>query len=67
MADVIDYQILGDHLQLVEIESDYSEGIRSEVDAMTHMEDGIEMQTGMGGDLFSDTSARLPAEVSSFR
>ena len=53
MADVIDYQILGDDLQLVEVELDYGEGVRAEVGTMTYMEDGIEMQTGMGGDLFS--------------
>lgn len=53
MADVIDYQIYGDDLQLVEVELDFGEGVRAEVGTMTYMEDGIEMQTGMGGDLFS--------------
>ena len=53
MADVIDYQIIGDDLQLVEVELDYGEGVRAEVGTMTYMEDGIEMQTDMGGDLFS--------------
>ena len=53
MADVIDYQIFGDDLQLVEVELDYGEGVRAEVGTMTYMEHGIEMQTDMGGDLFS--------------
>lgn len=29
MADVIDYQILGDDLQLVEVELDSGEGVRA--------------------------------------
>ena len=29
------------------------EGVRAEAGTMTYMEDGIEMQTGMGGDVFS--------------
>ena len=57
MADVLDYQILGNDLQLVEIELDPGEGVRAEVGTMTYMEDGIEMQTGMGGDLFSGVQA----------
>lgn len=53
MADVIDYQIFGDDLQLVEVELDYGEGVRAEAGTMTYMEDGIEMQTGTAGGLFS--------------
>lgn len=53
MADIIDYQIHGDDLQLVEVELDQGEGVRAEAGTMTYMEDGIEMQTGMGGDMFS--------------
>lgn len=54
MADVLDYKIIGDDLQLVEIELDPGEGVRAEAGTMTYMEDNIEMQTGMGGgDLFS--------------
>jgi uncharacterized protein (TIGR00266 family) len=50
MADVIDYKIYGDDLQLVEIELDPSEGVRAEAGTMTYMEDGIKMDTGTGGD-----------------
>jgi uncharacterized protein (TIGR00266 family) len=53
MADVIDYQIFGDDLQLVEVALDPGEGVRAEVGTMTYMEDGIEMQTGTGGGLFA--------------
>jgi len=49
MADVIDYKIFGDDLQLVEVELDPGEGVRAEVGTMTYMEDDIEMQTGVGG------------------
>ena len=52
MADVIDYKIHGDDMQIVEIELDPSEGVRAEVGAMMFMEDGIQMETGTGGGLF---------------
>lgn len=53
MADIIDYQIIGDDLQLVEIELDPGEGVRAEVGTMTYMEDGIAMQTSADGGIFS--------------
>ena len=49
MADIIDYKIYGDDLQLVEIELDPGEGIRAEAGTMTYMEDGIQMDTSTGG------------------
>jgi uncharacterized protein (TIGR00266 family) len=52
MADIIDYEIFGNDMQLVEIELDPREGVRAEVGAMTYMENGIEMDTKMGGGLF---------------
>ena len=48
-ADMVDYQILGDDMQLVEIELDPGEGVRAEVGAMMYMDQGIEMQTSTGG------------------
>jgi len=62
MADVIDYKIFGDDLQLVEIELDPGEGVRAEAGTMTYMEDGIEMQTGTGGGLFSGFKRMLTGE-----
>ena len=50
MADVIDYKIYGEDLQLVEIELDPGEGVRAEVGTMTYMEDGIRMDTSTGGE-----------------
>jgi uncharacterized protein (AIM24 family) len=52
MADIIDYRIEGDDMQLVEVELDPGEGIRAEAGAMMMMEDDIVMQTSTGGGLF---------------
>ena len=49
MADVVDYKIFGDDLQLVEVELDPGESVRAEVGTMTYMEDGIKMDTNTGG------------------
>jgi uncharacterized protein (TIGR00266 family) len=49
MANLIDYKIFGDDLQLLEIELDPGEGVRGEAGTMTYMEPEIEMQTGVGG------------------
>ena len=62
MADVLDYQIFGDDLQLVEVELDPGEGVRAEAGTMTYMEDGIEMQTGMGGDMLSGLKRMFTGE-----
>lgn len=62
MADVIDYTIIGDDLQLVEIELDPGEGVRAEAGALTYMEDGIQMQTGTGGGLFKGLKRMIAGE-----
>lgn len=62
MADVIDYQIHGDDLQMVEIELDPNEGVRAEAGTMSFMEDGIEMQTSTGGGLFSGVKRMVTGE-----
>jgi uncharacterized protein (TIGR00266 family) len=62
MADVIDYQIFGDDLQLVEIELDPGEGVRGEAGTMTYMEDGIEMSTGTGGGIFKGLKRSFTGE-----
>ena len=49
----IDYQIIGDDIQVVEVELDPQEIVRAEVGAMLYMEEGIQMQTSTGGGLFS--------------
>ncbi len=62
MADIIDYQIHGDDMQIVEIELDPQEGVRAEVGAMMYMEDGIEMQTSAGGGLFKGFKRMLTGD-----
>jgi len=69
MADVIDYKIYGDDMQLVEIELDPGEGVRAEVGTMTFMEQGVEMQTSTGGGLFKGLKRAITGDsffISSF-
>jgi len=62
MADVVDYKIYGDDMQIVEVELDPGEGIRAEAGAMMYMEEGIEMQTSTGGGLFKGFKRMLTGE-----
>jgi len=48
-VDIVDYQIHGDDIQIVEIGLDPGEGVRAEVGAMIYMDAGIKMQTSTGG------------------
>lgn len=69
MADIIDYEIHGDDMQLVEVELDPGEGVRAETGAMCFMEDDIEMQTTTGGGLFQGFKRMLTGDgffISSF-
>jgi uncharacterized protein (TIGR00266 family) len=61
MADVVDYKIFGDDMQIVEIELDPSEGVRAEAGAMMYMGNGIEMQTAAGG-VFSGFKRMITGE-----
>jgi uncharacterized protein (TIGR00266 family) len=47
-SDQIDYQILGESIQVVEIELDPGETVVAEAGAMLYMEDGIQFRTKMG-------------------
>lgn len=44
----LDYEVIGDDLQLVEVELDPGETVIAEAGAMNYMEDGIEFETKMG-------------------
>jgi uncharacterized protein (TIGR00266 family) len=44
----VEYEVIGDDLQLVEIELDPGETVIAEAGAMTYMEDGIEFESKMG-------------------
>lgn len=68
----IDYKILGDDIQLVEVELDPQETVIAEAGAMLYMEEGIQFETKMGdgsdpnqglmGKLFSAGSRLLTGE-----
>ena len=44
----IDYKIIGEDIQVVEIELDPNETVIAEAGAMLYMEDGIQFETKMG-------------------
>lgn len=62
MNDIIDYKIIGDDMQIVEIELDPGEEVRAEVGTMMYMTDGIEMNTGTGGGIFSGFKRMLTGD-----
>ncbi|NMC49187.1 MAG: AIM24 family protein, partial [Desulfovibrio sp.] len=62
MADVIDYRILGDDMQIVEITLDPGEGVRAETGAMLYIEGDIEMGTSSGGGLLSGLKRMVSGE-----
>jgi len=62
MADIIDYKIHGDDMQIVEIELDTGEAVRAEAGAMMYMEDGIEMQTSTDGGMFKGFKRMITGE-----
>ena len=47
-ADVVDYKLYGDDMQLVEIELNPGESVRAEAGTMMYMGQGIEMETNLG-------------------
>ncbi|MHC1576439.1 MAG: TIGR00266 family protein [Methanosarcinaceae archaeon] len=62
MTDVIDYEIIGSDMQIVEIELDPNETVRAEAGAMMYMEPGIEMQTSTGGGLLKGFKRMVTGE-----
>ena len=52
MADEIEYRVVGDDMQLVEIALDPGEAVRAEAGAMLYVTDGVEIQTSTGGGVF---------------
>ncbi len=62
MNDIIDYKIIGDDMQIVEIELDPGEGVRAEVGTMMYMTQGIEMNTGTGGGIFKGFKRMLTGD-----
>lgn len=62
MAHEIDYRILGDDIQVVEVEMDPGEGVRAEVGSVLFMEEDIQMQTSSGGGIFSGLKRMVTGE-----
>ncbi len=62
MADVIDYKVHGDDMQIVEIELDPGEGVRAEAGAMMFIEDGIQMETAASGGLMGGLKRMVTGE-----
>ena len=62
MAHEIDFQIIGDDIQVVEVELDPGEGVRAEAGAMLFMEDGIEMQTSTSGGMLKGLKRMITGE-----
>ena len=66
-AHEVDYEIIGDDLQLVEVELDPGETVIAEAGAMTYMEDGIVFESKLGdgteprGGFFENCSAPASA------
>ena len=52
MADEIEYRVVGDDMQLVEVALDPGEAVRAEAGAMLYITDGVEIQTSTGGGVF---------------
>ncbi len=64
-AHQVDYQILGDDIQFVEISLDYGETIVAEPGAMMYMDSSIEMDTVFGDGSGKDTSKVLKGMLAS--
>jgi uncharacterized protein (TIGR00266 family) len=62
MADQIDYRIVGDDFQAVEITLDPGEAVRAEPGAMMYIEPGIHMATGTGGGLMTGLKRMVGGE-----
>ena len=61
-AHEIDYTLIGDDMQIVEIELDPGESVRAEAGAMLYMEADIQMDTGTGGGLMKGLKRRITGE-----
>ena len=61
-AHDIDYRLIGDDLQIVEVELDPAESVRAEAGAMLYMDGGVRMDTGTGGGFVKGLKRRLTGE-----
>ncbi len=61
-AHEIDYRILGDDMQSVEVVLDPMESVRAEAGTMLYMEDGVDMQTNTGGGVIRGLKRMITGE-----
>ncbi len=61
-AHAIDYRLIGDDLQIVEIELDPGESVRAEAGAMLYMDAAITMDTGTDGGFIAGLKRRFAGE-----
>ncbi len=62
MADQVDYEIVGDDFQAVNITLDPGEAVRAEPGAMMYLESGLHMETTTGGGLMSGLKRMVGGE-----
>lgn len=63
MADAIEYRVVGDAMQLVEVALDPGEAVRAEAGAMLYMTAGVEIQTSTGGGVFKGLKRAFTGET----
>ena len=63
MADAIEYRVVGDDMQLVEVALDPGEAVRAEAGAMLYMSAGVEIQTSTGGGVFKGLKRAFAGET----
>lgn len=61
-AHDIDYRLIGDDLQIVEVELDPGESVRAEAGAMLYMDAAVTMDTGTGGGFMAGLKRRIAGE-----
>ncbi len=62
MADIIDFKIYGDDIQVVEIVLESGEGVRAEIGTMLYMDTGIQMKTNTGGGMLKGLRRMVTGE-----
>lgn len=62
MAHEIDYELIGDDMQLVEVTLDPQETVRAEAGTMMYMDNDIQMETGTGGGLMKGLKRMFTGE-----
>ena len=62
MASIMEFELIGGDLQLVEITLKPGEGVRAEAGTMAYMENDIEMETTTGGGVLKGLKRAVTGE-----